>query len=771
MNKIVSRCLGLIFLCLPLAAQTRVQGRLTGPDGRPIAGAVVAAAPEGSTPSFSSSFTTRSDADGRFILQTGTGKIQVTVTAAGFRPGRRSLELKSGERPAGLDLRLERGGIRVRGSVRDAEGRIPEDIRLAFLDLDEDGTYFTDAVHGEFNVFLETGPYFIMAEASRSSPLLDSLLVKGPEEIKQLILAPEATPAGSEVRRWIKAKAVPLLSVYPGRGFEDLEALKNLIGDASVVGLGEATHGTSEFFRLKHRLIEFLAERMGFSVVCVEASLVSASAINDYVLTGQGDPSILLGRLGSNVHNTEEFLSLIKWLRIYNRNPLHRTKIKFYGFDMNNPLPAYAEAKDWLERNDPDGARFLDFSQRSLESPERTAKLKSVCEQLIARLDARKAEKPGDDDSAERERQRQNLRLLIQWGQKLADPFGGVSPRDKAMAENVRWICGREPGAKLIVWAHNSHVGLREGSLNPGNPMGWHLRKVLGSGYVAVGFTFREGGFSALDFGPKHEGIIPFSVAANRRGTLDEALASAGADVLALDLRRLPKDGPERAWFERPQGSWHVGSIFREVDTDRFIWDAPAAADYDAIVFVAKTSAAVSRVGGRSAAGAQNAGPRNAALTNLGFEDGQEGARPPEWLVLLAKTYEVAVAVDDPKEGRRCLRVKHNGTAGGMGWMNFSESVDAASYQGKKIRLTAWIRTDGKRGNEGRLWVRADLELNPVKAGLFDNMEDRPIISTKWTKAVIEGVVDREAKVLSIGGMAIGTGTVWFDGFALEIIK
>jgi erythromycin esterase-like protein len=71
-----------------------------------------------------------------------------------------------------------------------------------------------------------------------------------------------------------------------------------MIGEARIVSLGEATHGSREFFQLKHRMLEFLASEMGFSIFSIEANLPETYRMNDYVLEGKGDPAQLLRSVG-----------------------------------------------------------------------------------------------------------------------------------------------------------------------------------------------------------------------------------------------------------------------------------------------------------------------------------------------------------------------------------------------------------------------------------------------------------------------------------------
>src|SRR5688572_2644001 len=86
------------------------------------------------------------------------------------------------------------------------------------------------------------------------------------------------------VAEWVRSTAIRLQTVEAGRGFADLQPLKRVVGNARIVSLGEATHGTREFFQLKHRLLEFLATEMGFTIFSIEANLPEAYRLNDYVL-------------------------------------------------------------------------------------------------------------------------------------------------------------------------------------------------------------------------------------------------------------------------------------------------------------------------------------------------------------------------------------------------------------------------------------------------------------------------------------------------------
>src|SRR2546421_5235103 len=136
----------------------------------------------------------------------------------------------------------------------------------------------------------------------------------------QAAKSPSSISVPSEVTSWFKSAAIPLDSTSPESGWDDLRRMESTIGNARIVAMGEATHGTHEFFQLKHRMLEFLVERMGFTVFGIEANWPESLAVNDYVLNGNGDPAKALAGLYFWTWNTEEVLDMIRWMRRYNQD-------------------------------------------------------------------------------------------------------------------------------------------------------------------------------------------------------------------------------------------------------------------------------------------------------------------------------------------------------------------------------------------------------------------------------------------------------------------
>ena len=155
--------------------------------------------------------------------------------------------------------------------------------------------------------------------------------------------APSAT-------EWVRLNAIRLTTVEAGHGFDDLQPLKRIIGTARMVTLGEATHGSREFFQLKHRLLEFFATEMGFTIFSIEANMPEAYRLNDYVLNGVGDPAQLLRGMYFWTWDTEEVLDMIRWMREFNK--AGKGRVQFTGFDMQFPTRTWRQR--WFEASWPD---------------------------------------------------------------------------------------------------------------------------------------------------------------------------------------------------------------------------------------------------------------------------------------------------------------------------------------------------------------------------------------------------------------------------------
>jgi erythromycin esterase len=416
---------------------------------------------------------------------------------------------------------------------------------------------------------------------------------------------------------WLQKNTIPLLSTNAETGFADLEPLGALVGDAKIIGLGEATHGTREFFTTKHRLLEYLVQKQGFGVFALEANWASSFALNQYVQGGAGDAKALLRQYAKIMWawRTEEVLALIEWMRRYNQSA--KQKVVFSGFDMQEPVPAVDYLTSWLEQAAPkDAARVEDllgcirFSLGNILVVGRYSALgergASTCANQIATVRQILQNRRAAFGQSQYQTGLQMVRVLEQTNLYYRarfvrqDLLEAVTLRDAFMAENAAWL-ERSTGQKVVLWAHNGHVTFNPQMHFGWKPMGAYLRERYALGYRTWGFAFFEGSFYAqlLDTADPARTIAAamLGLAANPSiqsvpnppaESFEALFRSAGMPAFMLDLRqRLPP------WLVQQRRLQIVGQNlppFRTPEPDWYSYDAVLQNDFDALIYIDKTS-------------------------------------------------------------------------------------------------------------------------------------------------------------------------------------
>lgn len=397
------------------------------------------------------------------------------------------------------------------------------------------------------------------------------------------------------VQTWLREHAIALDTVRAGHGFADMQPLRAIVGDAHIVALGEATHGTREFFQMKHRMLEFLVREMGFTVFAIEASTPEAAAVNDYVLHGNGKAAAAVAGMGFWTWNTEEVVEMVEWMRAYNADPRNTRKVQFLGFDMQNPPASLKRLVRYLETVDADAAPSITSSLAPLAKQAATAFAKRNVQQmlapaleevetLLATNRERYVAKTSEEEWASALHE---VDLLRQGARFRSTPIAARSAaRDAAMAENVQWILKSQPqGTRIVLWAHNYHVGVGAGA-GP-RTLGSHLREAYGNDLRIFGFAFGYGGFQAVD--GRSRRLRRFTVPGARAETFDGMLASSEIPLFAIDLRTA--SGEVSRWLSRPLEHRSIGAVYVDQTPAIVSWRTLRIdREYDAVFFVAKTT-------------------------------------------------------------------------------------------------------------------------------------------------------------------------------------
>lgn len=371
----------------------------------------------------------------------------------------------------------------------------------------------------------------------------------------------------SAVAGWLRDHAIPLTTVDPAANLSDLAELDAVIGDARILGVGEATHGTREHFLFKHRLLRYLVTKKGFRALAFESPWPTGLALNDYVLGGEGNPEHLLGRAVFGVWYTQEVLDTIRWMREYNATVGADQRVEFVGIDMQLTRHATVAVRTYIDRVDPTFRRkhaaaldllasqemeplyiqIVDNEPQIRNTPESRA-VSAAVREVLARFDSQRDQYIAGSSATEYDLARQHARILVQQADVWEDVNEG--DRDRYMAQNLEWYLARRPGVKVMVWAHNGHVTFAP---RANAPLGRHLKDRHGADYVSIGFVLGSGAFRALDRRNLRPGEKPqwkqFRFGLPPRGSFDALMAAAGHAIFAVDLRRA--NGPIRQNLDR----------------------------------------------------------------------------------------------------------------------------------------------------------------------------------------------------------------------------
>ena len=375
----------------------------------------------------------------------------------------------------------------------------------------------------------------------------------------------------------LSRSAIPLRSTASHGCLRDPRRFAAIVRGARVIGVGEATHGSHQFFNFDDCLLRYLARTQGFRTFSRETDWSGGLRINRYVLTGKGHIRKIMRQEFQSVMrlwNNREYLSLIKWMRAYNAR--HARKLQFMGDDIELASPRMFDAVEkyvrdhypWLQ------AKFaaLYRGQRPTTNVgtaihEYKALPLAVRRDMAARaghaFELLRAQRPGPSP------RRfawivQQARVIAQvarfqafnfdsdWGHIQGDRY-----RDRAMADNVLWWRGFT-STKVLLSAHNGHVGYVTGSEFYPRPQGSILRHRLGAAYIAIRAAFDAGSFNSFDYDSNRlrRFAVPPAGAAMNEYTLNQV----SYPHYLLNLRTVPQ--PARRWLDRARPSWDIGSAF-----------------------------------------------------------------------------------------------------------------------------------------------------------------------------------------------------------------
>jgi len=384
-------------------------------------------------------------------------------------------------------------------------------------------------------------------------------------------------------------------------------------GDARVVLLGEASHGTSEFYRARAAISQRLIDRHGFNIVAVEADWPDAATIDRYVRHRPWREGELTAfeRFPTWMWRNVEVDSFIRWLRRHNADRAYEGMCGFYGLDLYNLAGSMRAVIDFLEQQDPELARAAHRRYGCLEpwaeNPQLYGRHSLVegyarCEVGVIQMLKDLLQKQVDCLSEECDEwldAQANARLVKNAEAYYRVMYHGSAEswnlRDTHMFETLNMILdAKGPSSRAIVWAHNSHIGnaaftdmgRERGELN----IGQLTKEKFGREARLVGFGTHGGTVAAAD--DWDEPMRVKRVRPSLPDSYERISHESGVERFLLDLREGERDERAAAELMEPRLERFIGVIYRP-ETERWSHYSHAVLprQFDAWVWFDQTSA------------------------------------------------------------------------------------------------------------------------------------------------------------------------------------
>jgi erythromycin esterase-like protein/predicted phosphoribosyltransferase len=463
--------------------------------------------------------------------------------------------------------------------------------------------------------FGSVGEWYLDFTQTRDQEVQKFLAGELPDLTNNRVEVDEVPGGTGEVLQQLRLAAHPLTGED-----DDYDDLLKMIGDSSIVLLGEATHGTHEFYHHRARITKRLIEEKGFGAVAAEADWPDAYQVNRFV-RGEGffaDAAEALSgfeRFPSWMWRNEDVLDFVEWLREHNEQAYQiDQQVGFYGLDLYSLHESIDEVIGYLDRKDPAGAenarKLYSCIDRYGRDPQNYGLMVSagmgescrneVIEQL-AHLRAKEIEylaAEGHSAADEFFFAEQNARVVKNaeqyYRQMFVSDVSSWNQRDEHMMETLVKLLAHlqthHHSAKVVVWAHNSHIGdaratemARRGEWN----LGQLVRQSFPTQSKLIGFTTSNGTVTAASgwhLPPEQK-----EVKAALEGSYEHLFHQVDIPNFWLDLTR---ESPAQRSMMEPRLERAIGVVYLpESERRSHYFSATLPKQFDAVLHFDQTRA------------------------------------------------------------------------------------------------------------------------------------------------------------------------------------
>ena len=402
----------------------------------------------------------------------------------------------------------------------------------------------------------------------------------------------------------VARESIPLPSLEdPGFG-----RVFDRFADKQFVLLGEASHGTSEFYRARAEITRRLIEEHGFSVVALEADWPDAALLDAHVRghePGSGTQVMPFERFPQWMWRNREFMDFIEWLRAYNQALEKSRRVAVRGLDIYSLHRSIAGVLDYLDRRDPQSAGIARERYGCLtpwqKNPEvygravLTSRYRSCADEVAAQCKEMLASSLEQGATAEELFDaRENARLIVSAERYYRIMYyGGAEAwnlRDRHMFETLQRVANAgNVRRKTVVWAHNSHIGdarfTEMGGARGELSLGQLCREAYGEDAALIGFGTHGGAVAAADEWNGETRIMPVRPAL--AGSYEDLFHETAQDSFLLDLAGNSK---LRSVLEEQRLERLIGVIYRPASERMSHYvNASLSRQFDAYVWFEET--------------------------------------------------------------------------------------------------------------------------------------------------------------------------------------
>ena len=404
--------------------------------------------------------------------------------------------------------------------------------------------------------------------------------------------------------------------------FEDpaFGALFDRFADARVVLLGEASHGTSEFYRARDAITRRLVEHHGFRIVAAEADWPDMATLDRYVRhrPARENAEKPFQRFPTWMWQNREFEALVQWLRDFNADRAAADRAGLFGLDLYSMGASMRAVIDYLDSVDPEAARAAreryacltpwtrdpaEYGRMSVSAGHAPCE-PAVMKNLMDLLDKRKQyiAEDGPGEATEWFDAAQNARLVRNAEKYYRTMYEGAAQswnqRDKHMFQTLQQLLDAGgPQSRAVVWAHNSHIGdarFTEMGMRGELNLGQLCKERWGAAARTIGFGTHTGTVAAASDWDAPMQVIdvrPSLAESYERQCHDAGHEGAQGARFLLDLREGVHDAL-REGLGKPRLERFIGVVYRP-ETERFSHYAQAVlpAQFDGYVWFDTTQA------------------------------------------------------------------------------------------------------------------------------------------------------------------------------------